>query len=125
MTVDELIDARFASVAAAFNEQFENMYRDFNLTLEKQFRDVRRVELSFANTANILFGMVNDQKVRMQALINVLDRDGLNADRIEEEYEICKRELITSGEWKEHSVDQLFGKPVNPALNEDEPGLTT
>jgi hypothetical protein len=107
-TVDELIDSRFEQVALAFNQQFEQMYKDFNLTLDKQFKDVRRVEISFANTVNLLFGLVNDQKVQINALKQVLEKGGLSLEEVEDEYEQQKKILIESGEWQEHSMDKTI-----------------
>lgn len=126
LTVDEIIDARFEKVALAFNHQFESMYQDFNLTLDKQFKDVRRVEISFANTVNLLFGLVNDQKVKINALEQVLQKGGLSLEEVQEEYDQQKKILVESGEWKEHSVDNLFGKQVDQTAKKsatDEPGL--
>ena len=122
-TVDEIINQRFDSVAGAFNEQFERMYQDFNLTLEKQYKDIRRVEISFANTINILFGMLNDEKVKNLSLQNVLERGGLDASEVEEEYAAQKKKLIESGEWKEHSLDSTFGQSVGAQPKQEDSGL--
>lgn len=122
-TVDELINHRFDSVAGAFNEQFERMYKDFNLTLEKQYKDIRRIEISFANTINILFGMLNDEKIKNLSLQNVLERGGLDLNEFEEEYALQKKKLVESGEWKEHPLDKTFGQPVDTQPKPSDEGL--
>jgi hypothetical protein len=124
-TVDEIIDSRFEAVAAAFNDQFEKMYHDFNLTLDKQYRDIRRIEISFANTINILFGLLNDEKVKRSALETVLTKGGLNPEEVLQEYDEQKRILQESGEWQEHSLDNLFGQQIGeqPKETKDDSGL--
>ena len=121
-TVDEIINARFNDVAQAFNEQFEKMYLDFNLTLEKMNKDVNRVEMSFASSVNILFGLLNDQKLQFTSLLEVMKKNGLSLEELEDEYERQKTILEESGEFKRHSLDEVLGSRIDHK-NQDEPGL--
>ena len=99
-SLDKIIDQKFSEIADVVNDRLERVYKDFNLAMSAKDKETDRIfatqEIKLTNMVNILHGIVNEQKVRLASLENVLARHEISGEEVDEEYlkniEILKQE---------------------------------
>lgn len=117
-SLDEIIENKFDKIVDIVNKRLEEVYQNLNLAMsgkDKEIdRELKKQELTLTNMVQVLYGIVNDDKVRLAALENVLEKYDIPPEEVQAEYEESIEKLKEEGGFHQVSLDEIMGKSEDP-----------
>jgi hypothetical protein len=115
-SLDDVIDLKFNQLASLVDSRLQDVYKDFNLAMGQKNQEDKRLEITLTNMVNLMWGLLNEQKIRLITLENYLvDSNAVDPEKFQEDYlENISKFKETSG-WEEIPLQDAFQQNrVNP-----------
>lgn len=121
-SVDVIMDQKMNILVDIVDQRLDQVYKDFNLAMEAKNQSDLRLEARLANMVQVLFGLVNEQKIRLVTLEDYIIKHGIGTGpELEEQYLGNLQKFKEESGWEEVPVSMVTGvNPLDAATPSDE-----
>lgn len=120
-SVDSALDQRMNLMISVMDSKLDEIVKGFNLGMEAKNKADKRVEIQLTHMVQVMWGLLNEQKIRLVTLEDFVINKGVGAaDELEQRYLDNIAKFKEESGWEEVPIEQAVGiNPLDAAVMTD------